>query len=161
MNRFIFSSVLVFSVLSSSISARPLPVSERVDVSLMSPEQQDTASSVALKFINSYIKALNSTSNIGAWVNKNKLVTKEFKVAYKKLTARDLDADPILDAQDYPDGGYKLVSYDKKTNYVAVNPKGEDWGDYKVLIKMKNIQGKWFVDGCGIVNIPASKQGRR
>lgn len=118
---------------------------------------------IALDFINSYIDNLNKmNTSIGTveWVNSNNLTTNRFKTALKKLVDEayktdpemGLDADPILDAQDYPDKGFELESFDHETNFIVV--KGKDWPDFKLTIKMVLENGNWLVDGCGIINIP-------
>lgn len=70
-----------------------------------------------------------------------------------------LDFDPIVDGNDIPDEGFELESYDKNTNLVVV--KGKNWADFKVTIKVVLKDNKWFVDGCGIVNITKDNQSKR
>ncbi len=81
----------------------------------------------ALTFINSYVDNCNKMKeSIGVleWINSNKLTTNSFKTelkrimdeAYKLEPEIGLDADPIFDAQDYPDKGFELDSFNSKTN---------------------------------------------
>lgn len=80
-----------------------------------------------------------------------------FKLEYKKADPEiGLDADPIFDAQDYPDKGFELETFDSKTNYLVV--KGKNWTDFKLRIKMVLENDRWLVDGCGIINIPHDKR---
>lgn len=121
----------------------------------------------ALTFINSYVDNCNRMKeSIGVveWTNSNKLTTQSFKAelkrlmeeAYKLEPEMGLDADPIFDAQDYPDQGFELDSLDDKMNYIVV--KGKNWPDFKLTIKMIKGNDEWLVDGCGIINIPYDKR---
>jgi hypothetical protein len=124
----------------------------------------------ALTFLNEYVQNCNKLGNaVGRvkWVNSNRLATNHFKVALKKMIDEankadpemGMDADPILDAQDFPDKGFELDSYNNKTNYLIA--KGKDWPDFKITVKMVKVNGHWLVDGCGIVNIPEGKRAKR
>ena len=56
--------------------------------------------------------------------------------------------------------GYNdIQAYDEQTNYLTV--KGKDWPDFKLTMKMALENGKWVVDGSGIVNIPENEQAER
>jgi len=122
---------------------------------------------IALTFINSYVDNCNKMKkSIGIieWVNSNNLTTNRFKTevrtmieeAFKIEPEIGLDADPIFDAQDYPDKGFELEYFDSTTNFIVV--KGKNWADFKLTIKMILENNKWLVDGCGIVNIPNDKR---
>jgi hypothetical protein len=123
-----------------------------------------------LKFINDYVK--NSTSSkhfveIDKWVESNKLVSKAFKTNFEKLMKEaykndpemGLGFDPIFDAQDFPEKGFELESYNKETGFMTV--KGIEWSDFKVTMKLVKIKDKWLVDGCGVINIPENKRSPR
>lgn len=122
---------------------------------------------IALTFINSYVDNCNKMKeSIGIikWVNSNHLTTHRFKTEVKKMIEEaykiepevGLDADPIFDAQDYPDKGFELESFDSNTNFIVV--RGKNWQDFKLTIKMVFENDKWLVDGCGIINIPNDKR---
>lgn len=124
----------------------------------------------ALKFINGYVEHLsemNEAANVTDWVASNSLATKAFKEelknvvdeAYRKDPELGLGADPILDAQDHPEKGFELELFDEGTNYLTV--KGIDWPEFKLTMKIEEENGKWLVDGCGIVNIPNDKRAKR
>lgn len=129
-----------------------------------SEQQKDNLPvAIALDFINSYVEncnKMNVSIGIVEWVNSNNLTTNSFKTELKKLIEEafkidpemGLDADPIFDAQDYPDKGFELESFDNKTNFIVV--KGKDWPDFKLTMKMVLENNNWLVDGCGIINIP-------
>jgi hypothetical protein len=124
----------------------------------------------ALKFINGYVENSNKMTNrvdIVEWINSSNLSTNGFKSelkqiindAYKAEPEVGLGFDPILDAQDNPDKGFELEAFDEKTNYLTV--RGTDWQEFKLTMKIIEDNGKWLVDGCGIVNIPQDKRAAR
>lgn len=121
----------------------------------------------ALRFINAYVDNCNQMSqalDAVEWANASDLATANFKSSLKTMVDEafvadpemGLDADPILDAQDYPENGFELESSDENNNYLTV--KGIDWSEFKLTIKMREENGKWLVDGCGMVNIPEEKR---
>ena len=118
---------------------------------------------IALSFINSYVdncNKMNESVCVVEWVSSNSLTTNSFKTRLKKLVEEaykinpemGLDADPIFGAQDYPDKGFELESFDNKTNFIVV--KGKDQAEFKLTMKMVLENNNWLVDGCGIINIP-------
>lgn len=124
--------------------------------------------SVALKFINDYIDYSNPESAASAdtnWIAHNNLLTEHFKAMYKDLldTAQKeemgLEADPILDAQDFPEKGFELMNCDNETGYVTL--KGKDWDDFILVLKLVQQDNKWLVDGSGVINIPEAKRAKR
>lgn len=121
----------------------------------------------ALTFLNSYVDNCNKmkeSTEVVEWVNLSMLTTNAFRTelkrvmdeAYKLEPEMGLDADPIFDAQDYPEKGFELDSFDSKTNYVVV--KGKNRPDFKLTLKMVFENNDWLVDGCGIINIPIDKR---
>lgn len=125
---------------------------------------------IALKFINKYVENCNKKKDaidIEEWVNANKLVTDDFKIELKRIITEaktknpdlGLSYNPIFDAQDYPGKGFVLESLDKLTNYVVV--KGIDWNEFRLRIKVKRIGDIWYVDGCGVINIPKEQRIKR
>ncbi|RZK31930.1 MAG: hypothetical protein EOO63_02885 [Hymenobacter sp.] len=132
--------------------------------------ESEQASDKAVAFVNAYVANCNKEKGalrIEEWVSSSKLTTTRFKTEAKKMLAEaykedpelGLDADPIFDAQDYPDKGFELDSFDSKTNYAVV--KGKDWPDFKLTMKLVLENNKWLVDGCGIINIPPAKRSSR
>jgi hypothetical protein len=122
--------------------------------------------SVALSFINDYVKHCDdkeSEPKTTEWIEGNKLVTKEFKKAYKNLIdeARrkepelGLGLDPIFNAQDYPEKGFELLKSDNG-EYVTV--RGKDWPTFTTVIRLILTGDKWIVDGAGIINIPEDRR---
>ncbi len=117
----------------------------------------------ALEFVNAYIDNLNKGEDqidMPDWANSNKLVTPEFKKDLLRIIDEanredpdwGLGYDPILNAQDYPQSGFEIVSFDPVSNLIYF--QGIDWDDFKLTLKAKSVQGVWLVDGCGDVNMP-------
>lgn len=145
---------------------QPKGVVQQSSVSYMKSEAFDA--SVALKFINDYVGFLDKKpeDDILKWIAANTDVTDGFKIRHKQIIneAREEDPelvlgfDPVLDAQDNPEE-FELESVNEKTGLLVV--KGKDWEDFKLAMKIKNVEGKWKVDGCGIINIPEGMRPAR
>lgn len=121
-------------------------------------------SSIALKFINTYIENLEGEAvELSEWVNNNPLVTQTFKDELHALVTQatdlegnGLDYDPILNAQDYPEEGFELKSIDHETGYLTVN--GKKWKEFTVTLKLIKADNTWLVDGAGVINIPENQR---
>lgn len=110
---------------------------------------------VAVQFVNDYIHTIDDEQiNTNTWIKDNPLLTKKFKSEYKKSLKNDFD--PILNAQDYPEKGFRILNSDSSTGYV--NLEGVDYPEFSITAKVVSEDGKWLVDGCGIVNIPEDKR---
>jgi len=130
-------------------------------------DTNNSGSAVALKFINDYIdnaEKMNEGIGIVEWVAARHDATNGFKGEVKRIVdeayAEDpemgLDADPVFDAQDYDGKGMELESIDEKTGYLIV--RGKEMKDFKLTMKLKEVNGKWLVDGSGFVNIPLDRR---
>ncbi len=133
-------------------------------------QEKTSGSESALRFINEYIENCNKLKkaiSIADWVETNQLVTESFKAelsrilaeAYKKDPELGLDFDPIFDAQDYPEKGVRLESIDESSGYLVV--QGIGWPQFRLRMKVKHLDGKWLVEGCGVINIPAAQRIER
>lgn len=122
---------------------------------------------VAVQFINDYVTYMNDTESEASlilWTSERSDVTAVFKNAIEEmLDEAEADApsyglgfDPILDAQDHPD---KFELESTKSEYLVV--KGMDWSSFKLTMRLKFENGKWRVDGAGIINIPIDKRIKR
>ena len=125
---------------------------------------------VALNFINSYKEFCDSKDpkkDVLVWMNKNQLVTENFKQLHKTMIEDAIEKDPelglgfdpIFDAQDYPDQGFEILTSDDETGYLIL--RGKDWTEFNLSMKLIQSGDKWLVDGCGIVNIPETKRSGR
>ena len=144
--------------------------SEELKNTMTEPLRKNNKVEIALAFMNAYINNANKMDksiNLVDYIQADSFTTNTFKSELKKIVddAYRIDpelgpeADPIFDAQDYPDKGFELESMDEKLNYLIL--KGKNWPDFKVTIKVVEENGKWLVDGCGMVNIPADKRAAR
>lgn len=119
----------------------------------------------ALQFINDYVDFCNlqfqkkNAVSAEEWIDKNDLVTPHFKTSYlsllKSAENEYLDADPILDAQDYPEQGFELSEI-KDDGFLIV--QGKAWKEFQVVMKLVQVDNKWLVDACGIINIPSDQR---
>ncbi|MBK6527454.1 MAG: hypothetical protein IPG07_19010 [Crocinitomicaceae bacterium] len=122
----------------------------------------ESKSESALSFLNAYVDNCNlmsESSGVIDWVNASDLVTSDFKSELQKLMdeayAADpelgLGADPIFNAQDWPEEGFELDTIDEEANLIIL--KGINWPDFKVTVKVIEENGSWLADGCGMVNM--------
>ena len=120
---------------------------------------------IALNFVNSYVDNCNKMKGaigILEWVESNKMVTKSFKDELKRMIDEadnkdpeiGLDYNPIFNAQDYPEKGFEIESFDREKNFLIL--RGIDWPKFKILIKISSENNTWLIDGCGSINIPNS-----
>lgn len=116
----------------------------------------------ALTFINNYVENCNKKKqpiDVVEWVRSSDLVTTDFKDELKKVMDEaseseplvGLDADPLFNAQYYPDKGFELDSYEEKSNYLVV--KGKNLPQFKLTMKIVYENKKWLVDGCGLIRV--------
>lgn len=114
--------------------------------------------------LQTHFPALEEAAGTLEWVEAHPDASEDFKKALEDLLDEaekeapgfGLGFDPILDAQDFPDDGFVLYQVHEAGGYVTV--EGKTWDDFRVRIKLIWDQGKWWVDGAGIVNIPDSEQ---
>lgn len=163
--------VSIFSLLVLAACGQNEPTTQSTD-----PKTEESVVKIedkvenAIVFINAYVENSNKMGQaVGMveWVQASDLATKSFKEELKRIVDEafkqdpelGLDADPILDAQDYPSLGFKFDSFDEKTNYLLV--QGIDSPEFKLTMKLVEENGNWIVDGCGIINIPQNKRSDR
>lgn len=109
------------------------------------------AAQVALKFITEYSSMTDNTE----YMRNTKLITEKLRSEYFQIFADAyldddiVDVDSIIDGQDAP-SKYKIISYNSKTGLVVV--QGIDWKK-QIKLKVKKINGKWLVDGSGMLNM--------
>lgn len=152
------------------VSCGQMSNNKQSNTSQVSNVKKNSKTDNALAFINGYTKnanKMNQAVGIKDWVYSNNLSTGKFKKelariideAYKNDPELGIDSDPIFDAQDYPEKGFVIKSFDNKSNYLIV--KGIDLPDFTITMKIKDENGNWLVDGCGMVNIPNDKRTQR
>ena len=94
------------------------------------------------------------------WVNSNSYLSDAFKqVVQKKITdARKedpelgLDFDPILNAQDYPDKGYRAKEIQIAGDKAYVVMEGIGAPDFKLSVELVSINNQWKINGIGDIN---------
>jgi hypothetical protein len=147
---------IIFLLLTTTLFSCETPLKDQhVSQQETLPDQQ-----VAFKVLNDYVSNCNSMKSEEAWVENNELLTTDFKEAYKKMMQEaweddpelGLGFDPIVNAQDYPEKGFKLAS-GKSSDSSIVILEGIDM-DMTVKVKLKEIKGKWLVDGMGVIRMP-------
>lgn len=164
--------ILIFSIFSSCQSKESNhPTEKKVESKVKDSLKENTTNyNVALDFANKYVDYINDTIgkiSVDEYVKQDELLTKNFKdrykfiqdSAYKAEPEVGLDFDPIIDAQDLPDKGFKIKSIDKSSGFVTL--QGIDWQDFEMVLKVVNEDNKSLVDGSGIINIPTNKQAKR
>ena len=158
----LFLPFLFLLVLSCGQNKAKQGSTDDISITVSETSSNEDEINNALTFINTYVENCSrgkEALNILDWINSNPLATDRLKTELKKMIdeANEQDPelglgfDPILDAQDYPDDGFELDSFDKDTGYITV--KGIDWVGFKVTMKMIKENDKFMVDGCGRVNI--------
>lgn len=162
--------ILIIVLLTSCRDSNKTNNAHNTQITQETVSEKENKVKNALAFINAYVKNVNKMNKaigIMEWVNSNSLTTKSFKAelkrimkeAYKQDPELGLGADPIFDAQDNPDKGFELETFNEKTHYLIV--KGKDWPAFKLTMKIAEENGNWLVDGCGMVNIPTHKKAKR
>lgn len=163
----IFNSVLILFFSVSCVQNDMIKNNHDTEKHKIQKEQDDNKTDNGLAFINDYVKYSNepnSSYDIVNWVKLNSSVSERFvsnlekilEEAYKEDPELGLGFDPLFNAQDYPEKGFEIASFDEESNYLIV--RGIDQPDFKVTMKIKKENGNWLVDGCGIVNIPQEKR---
>ena len=163
---FIFATILATSCTPAKQQAEKIEHETEVEATSTNEEKVN----VALTFINSYVEnsnKMNEAQGLLEWVNSQTIVSASFKSevkriideSFKKDPEMGLDADPIFDAQDYPEEGFELESFDEKSNTVLV--KGKVTSDFKLLIRLVDHNGTILVDACGAVNVPMEQRVKR
>lgn len=103
---------------------------------------------VAEKFYAGYVAQVDANKDTKAWVAKSKQVTEKFKKAYAKaMNAEEIDADPVLNAQDIPTKPFKAEKPEIKDDKATVVLTAA-YGDHKHKVTAKLVKGDgvWLLD---------------
>lgn len=109
--------------------------------------------SVALNFINNYTLICNKPDtnlNVQTWIKNNHNLSLDFKNSYNQIIKDTLDFDPIFDAQDYPEDGFKILSFDSLKNVISF--QGINWESFKLSGTLKTKDNKTIINSIGFVN---------
>jgi hypothetical protein len=105
-------------------------------------------SAVAEKFYAGYVAQVDANKDTKAWVAQSKLATANFKKTYAKaMSDEELDADPVLNAQDIPTKPFKAEKPEIKDDKATVVLTAA-FGDHKhkVTAKLVKVDGVWLLD---------------
>ena len=124
------------------------------------------APQVALKFLKEYTEVLeNNTIGIPNDVSNPEdydveyiyfkttdLITERFRNELLKLTIECYSEEDgcgadLITGHQYYDPKLKILSYNSNKGIVVI--QGVDMPDFKVKVKVKNVDGKWLVDNSG------------
>ena len=91
---------------------------------------------------------MEANKDTKAWVAGSKLVTANFKKVYAKaMNAKQVDADPVLNAQDVPSKPFKAGKpeiKDTTATVVLVTSYGKE--KHQVTATLKKVEGAWLLD---------------
>jgi len=137
-------------------------VSKETSLSVKDLSVSKADASEALAFINEYVAAqdkFEGIDKIGVWVAASPHVTENYREAVlaeiksmKKDSEGAVEADIIFGTQDYPDEGFELEMLEVTTGRLLV--RGRKWRDFRLAMKVANVNGKWLVNGCGPIMAP-------
>lgn len=151
MRKILITVVLLLSISSFAQAASETEIKQSVEAfysEYMQQLKKDT------------INDPNPDQTLINWVAANTHASDDFKRILKEtlLKARQddpemgLGSDPIIDAQDYPDKGYIAKDIKVNANKASVVMEGIEAADFKILVDVVLIDGKWLVNGVGGVN---------
>jgi len=132
------SLLVLLSLVISLFTTLPCPAAEPAE----------DAGKAAEKFYAGYVAEVDANRDTKVWVAKSALATDKFKKAYAKvMNSEEVDADPVLNAQDIPSQPFKvetiIVKDDSATVVIA-----SSFGDEKHTLKVKlaKVGGAWLMD---------------
>lgn len=103
---------------------------------------------MAEKFYEGYVAQVEANKDTKKWVAGSKLVTANFKKAYAKaMNAEEVDADPVLNAQDVPTKPFKAGKpeiKDSAATVVLVTSFGKE--KHQVTARLVKVNGVWLLD---------------
>ncbi len=108
----------------------------------------DDPGQVAEKFYAGYVAQVEANKDTKVWVANSKLVTAKFKKAYAKaMNAEEVDADPVLNAQDVPSKPFKAEKPEiKDAAATVVLTTSFGTGKHQVTAKLLKVDGAWLLD---------------
>ena len=128
-------------VLAIFVNVNPFPATRKSNSSKKNSSSQinSEAAQVALKFLKEYTEVLeNNTTGIPNDVSN----PEDYDVEYIYFKTTDL-----ITGHQYYDPKLKILSYNSNKGIVVI--QGVDMPDFKVKVKVKNVNGKWLVDNSG------------
>jgi lipoprotein-anchoring transpeptidase ErfK/SrfK len=130
---------LLIAVVASLFASRPTFAADEAAVD---------PGAVAEKFYAGYVAQVEANKDTKKWVAGSKLVTANFKKTYAKaMSAKEVDADPVLNAQDVPSKPFKAGKpeiKDTAATVVLVTSFGKE--KHQVTATLKKVDGVWLLD---------------
>ena len=108
----------------------------------------DDPGAAAEKFYAEYIAQIEGNKDTTQWVAASKAVTENFKKSYAKaMSVEELEADPVLKAQDVPEKPFKVskteITDSKATVLLTTTFDG---GKHQVTVTLLKVDGIWLLD---------------
>jgi hypothetical protein len=131
----------LFTLLLSLFSIQPiLHAAEEV--------KADDPGAVVEKFYADYIAQIEGNKDTTKWVAASKSVTENFKKTYAKaMSVEELEADPVLNAQDVPEKPFKASKTEITDNKATVVLTTTFDGDkHQVTATLLKVDGTWLLD---------------
>ena len=111
---------------------------------------------IGFRFVNEYLQhllAIKDKKEIAAlFLVEMELISIKFYEEWLELLANEIDVDPILNAQDYLEYGYRVKELNTKTGEVTL--EGVENEEFIIHLQLVLENEKIVVGGCGIVNMP-------
>ena len=119
----------------------------------LAADSKGTPGEVAQAFMDSYIADANrgGKSDPEKLIQNSPYVTKGLKKAHAKVFKQEVvDADPILNAQDFPDKGFKVtkVKIEGEKAQITYAAREEGW-DQTIKAQMVLVKGQWLIAHIG------------
>lgn len=130
----------LIAVLASLFASHPLLAADEAAAA--------APGAVAEKFYAGYVAQVEANRDTKKWVAGSTLVTAGFKKSYAKaMNAEEVDADPVLNAQDVPSKPFKAGKAEIKDTTATV-VLTTSFGDQKhqVTAKLVKVSGAWLLD---------------
>ena len=111
--------------------------------------EQDAPARVAQAFCDGYLKVLNAHGNAQRFVQKSESLTPALKKAYTAFM-KDPDHDPIIQAQDFPEEGFKASAATIKGDTAKVTMTSRDASDtHQFPVTLVKTADGWFISAIG------------
>ena len=137
------SLLLLLALVVSWFTASPLQAADEAKAKAAAEP-----GAAAESFYAGYIAQVNANKDTKKWVAGSKAVTAKFKKAYAKaMGAEQVDADPVLNAQDVPSQPFKAGKPEVKDNTATVVLTAAFGKDkHSVTVTLVKVDGAWLLD---------------
>jgi len=128
----------LLAVLASLFAAQPSPAAD---------EAAAAPGAVAERFYAGYVAQVEANRDTKKWVASSKLATANFKKSYAKAMSGEVDADPVLNAQDVPSQPFKAGKPEiKDTTATVVLTTSFGSAKHQVTATLVKVKGVWLLD---------------